>query len=135
MNVYRLKNSIRNHEGLELKPYRCTANKLTIGYGRNLEDRGITEEEAEYLLVRDLQRIQEKLRAKIINYDDLPSNVQEVLVEMAYQIGTFGLFKFKKTLDYVYKKDFQNASIEMLDSLWAKQTPNRAKTLSNKMKG
>ena len=45
-----LENQLIDHEGLELKPYQCTADKLTIGVGRNIEDRGITEDEARYLL-------------------------------------------------------------------------------------
>ena len=49
------------HEGLELKPYQCTADKTTIGVGRNLSDVGITEEEAKFLLLNDLQRIQKEI--------------------------------------------------------------------------
>ena len=52
---------LRRHEGLRLNPYHCSENKLTLGIGRNLEDRGITEEEALFLLNNDIKRVQEQL--------------------------------------------------------------------------
>lgn len=134
MNIQRLKKSIKEHEGLELKPYRCTEGKLTIGFGRNLEDNGITYEEAEFLLIRDLQKIQNTLR-KYIDYDKYPSHVQEVLLEMAYQIGINGLRMFKKTIALLNQGNYIEASKEMLNSKWARQTPKRAQTLSRKMRG
>ncbi|RXK01507.1 glycoside hydrolase [Arcobacter sp. CECT 8989] len=125
--------SVKKHEGLRLKPYRCPVGKLTIGYGRNLEDTGITEEEANFLLVRDLQRVQNALRKKI-NYDEYPSHVQNVLLEMGFQLGVNGLMKFKKTLQLIEEGNYIGASKEMLNSKWAKQTPKRANTLSKLMR-
>jgi len=127
--------SIKKHEGLRLKPYKCPAGKLTIGYGRNLEDNGITELEAEELLRNDIFRINEELMDSIGQYPSLPLFIKDVLVEMAYQMGVNGLLKFEKTLEFVSQGAYEKASIEMLDSQWAKQTPQRAKTLSNLMKG
>jgi len=131
---------IARHEGLRLHPYKCPANKLTIGYGRNLEDRGITKDEAMYLLQNDLLRIKNGLSNQLdlyhhIVFHRLEKNVQEVLIEMAYQIGIYGLLKFKKMLNAVFLRKFDLAAKEMLDSKWAKQTPRRAKELSNIMKG
>lgn len=139
MNTSKLIESIKLHEGLSLTVYDCPAGKKTIGYGRNLEDNGITEHEANLLLQNDILKIKLELTNHFTNlnfyFHTLPDNVQNVLVEMAYQIGVNGLLKFRKTLYYVSKRDFKRASSEMLDSLWAKQTPNRAKNLSNLMKG
>jgi lysozyme len=64
----------------------------------------------------------------------MPPAIQDVLMEMCYQLGVTGVSKFKKTVAYLQNKEFKNASIEMLDSRWAKQTPNRAKELSNRVK-
>jgi len=50
MNIKKIADQITTHEGLRLKPYHCPAGKLTIGIGRNLEDKGITEKEALMLL-------------------------------------------------------------------------------------
>ena len=76
---------IRRHEGLRLRPYHCTANRLTIGYGRNLEDRGITEEEAEYLLENDLKAIREELVDNIDSWAQLSDVRQAVLIDMTYK--------------------------------------------------
>ncbi len=48
------KKMIKGNEGMRLKPYRCSAGKLTIGYGRNLDDRGISAHEANDLFENDL---------------------------------------------------------------------------------
>ena len=64
----------------------------------------------------------------------MPEKAQDVIVEMCYQMGINGFSKFKKTIDHLMRKDYKAASVEMLDSRWAKQTPNRAKKLSNQMK-
>jgi lysozyme len=131
--------SIKKHEGLQLKVYTCPAGYLTIGYGRNLETNGITQLEAEDLLYNDLLKIYNILNINLelisIDFDKLPLHVQNVLLEMSYQMGVEGVLKFKKTLEYIRKKDFKRASDEMLLSTWYKQTPNRALNLSKIMKG
>ena len=127
------KNMIKNDEGLELKVYRCPANKLSIGYGRNLEDRGITEEEADYLLSNDIRSIRKELFDSKINFEKLNNARQSVLINMAYQMGINGLFKFKKMFSALSNQDYSLASLEMLDSKWAKQTPARAERLSSLM--
>lgn len=81
------------------------------------------------ILVEKLDYIAERLSS----YDwylDSPDDVRDVLVEMAYQLGVSGLLKFKKTLKLITDRKYMEASVEMLDSLWARQTPNRAKKLS-----
>ncbi len=121
---------IKRHEGLKLKPYRCTAGKLTIGYGRNLDDRGITEHEAELLLATDLAQITGELDRYLPWWQSLPQAAKEVLVDMAYNLGTSGLLKFKKTLAALQAKRWKEAAIEMLNSRWAKQVGPRAIELS-----
>ena len=64
----------------------------------------------------------------------MPPKIQDVVTEMCYQLGVTGFSKFKKTIAYLQNKEWRNASIEMLDSRWAKQTPNRAKEMSNRVK-
>jgi lysozyme len=139
MNYEKLVKSIKENEGLSLTVYDCPAGKKTIGYGRNLEDRGISENEANLLLQNDISNIKYELTNHFSKQDfhfhTLPNHVQNVLIEMAFQMGVNGLLKFKKTIMYIKYRDFKNASIEMLDSKWAKQTPKRAEKLSNLMKG
>ena len=130
MLMDRTERMLIKHEGLRTKVYTCPANKLTIGVGRNLEDRGITKKEALYLLNNDIVECDNKLSLKLPFYDSLDDVRQEVLINMCFQLGFIGLSKFKKTLKYINDFDFEKASQEMLDSAWAKQTPNRANELA-----
>jgi lysozyme len=148
--------SIRKHEGLNLKPYIDPLYKkdipkddlkiinkhwdklnITIGYGRNLQTNGINEDEANSLLILDISIIQKQLEVSFGRefFNSFPWYVQNVLIEMVYQLGYQGFSKFKKTIKYLEHKQYTLASKEMLLSKWAEQTPNRAKELSNLMKG
>ena len=124
---------LKIHEGLRLKPYQCTAGKWTIGYGRNLEDNGITKFEAEQLLTHDVSGVIMQLSEAIDGWHCLNEARKAVLVNMAFNMGVSGLMKFKKTLGYVRLKMYKEASVEMLDSGWAEQVPNRAAELSVQM--
>lgn len=122
---------IKRHEGFRQYPYKCTAGKLTIGYGRNLDDVGISREEAEYLLEMDLDKHTEELD-KVITWA-VPPDVYAVLVDMHYNLGHERFMQFKNMLAALKKLDFKGAAKEMLDSKWAKQVPNRAAELANIM--
>lgn len=126
----RIQGLLIKHEGLQTKVYTCPAGKLTIGIGRNLEDRGITEIEAEYLLNNDIVHCHNQLSSSLPFYDKLDDIRQEVLINMCFQMGLYGLLKFKNTLSFIEQGNYVNASAEMLNSKWALQTPNRAKELS-----
>jgi lysozyme len=133
MNRERLRESIKGHEGLRLKPYRCTADKLTIGYGRNLEDRGISPAEAEYLLTHDLSRCEASARHAIPRFRELTAARQEVIVEMIFQLGLGGVLNFKRMIQAIRDNDMPLAGREMLDSKWAQRdTPERATELYQK---
>ena len=118
MDLQKIKHSIKKHEGVRLKPYECPAGKLTIGYGRNLQDRGITTLEADFLLERDLLDTKLELVDSIKFFHKLDDIRQNVLIEMAYNMGLPNLLEFKNTLKFMEKCDFINASKEMLDSQW-----------------
>lgn len=126
---------IKKHEGLRLKPYRCTAGKLTIGYGRNLEDNGITEEEAHFLLMNDLKKSWDECCKAFSWISKMDKIRQGVIVELCFNMGLGRLKGFKKMLAACERGDYETASVEMLDSLWARQVGQRAKTLANIMKG
>ena len=118
------------HEGLKLKPYRCTAGKLTIGVGRNLDDVGISEGEARRLLLHDIERVQSEMDRRIPWWRALDGPRQTVLINMAFNLGINGLMKFEKFLYAVSHGEYQRAAGEMLDSLWAKQVKRRAMELA-----
>lgn len=133
MNYESLLQQLKRHEGLKLKPYKCSEGYLTIGYGRNLETRGITAQEANEMLLNDVSEVEESLHSMGLLSD--PSDVRRaVLVNMAFQMGVSGLLKFEKMLSAYLDGYYELAAKEMLDSKWAVQTPNRAKELADQMR-
>jgi len=83
----RIKSQLVRHEGLRLKPYRCTAGKLTIGYGRNLDDCGISQKEAYVLLEDDIMQCEKQILAEIPEiYDPLDEVRKSVLLNMCISI-------------------------------------------------
>jgi lysozyme len=128
---------IKRHEGLRLKVYKCSAGKLTIGYGRNLEDRGLTEDEAKILLVNDVLAVVEGIRAdrqKRLIFDVVNPARQAVLIDMGFNLGVDGLFRFGKMWGALTRFDFDRAAAEMLESKWAQQVNRRAVELAAQMR-
>lgn len=130
MNTVRLANQLIQDEGLRLKPYRCTAGKLSIGVGRNLDDRGITEAEAMGLLDNDIKFFWGQLVVKLPWMIHAPEAIQEVLVNMALNLGVPGMLGFSKTLGFIEAGDYAAAAAEMLRSRWAAQVGARAERLA-----
>lgn len=128
------KKYIRLHEGLRLKPYECPTGHLTIGYGRNIQQNGITVEEAEILLENDIQRVVSELQKWISVFDELSETRKAVLIDMVFNLGFSRFFQFRKMIQALREKNFDQAAEEMLDSKWHKQVGNRAKFLAAKMK-
>ena len=121
------------HEGLKLKPYRCTAGKLTIGVGRNLDDKGISKEEALFLLRNDIHEVMDALE-KHEWYLALDPIRQKVVIDMAYNLGVGGLLKFRKMIAALEYGDYEGAADQMLDSRWAEQVGMRATRLAEMMR-
>ena len=135
----RLKKLTKEFEGCRLKPYKCPAGKLTIGYGRNLDDVGISQAEADMMFERDFAKAEADVRDLCkefgINIDDLIEQRFYVLTDMCFNIGKGGLKKFKKLFSALKKGLYDDAANAMLDSLWAKQVGNRATKLAVLMRG
>ena len=123
---------LKKHEGLCLKPYRCTAGKLTIGYGRNIEDNGISQTEAEQMLYNDIQTCYGEC-SKFGFWNKLNEARQAALIDMCFNLGISRLKQFKKMLAAVDKGDYKTASKEMLDSNWARQVKSRSTELAQIM--
>lgn len=123
-----IKDYIKENEGLRLKPYRCLADKLTIGYGRNLDDVGISKTEAEYMLAGDIGRCFESLTAIFGQplFMGLSYNRKMVLVDMVFNLGTTRFLRFEKLIRAVRYSNFVEAANQILDSKYAKQLPNRS---------
>jgi lysozyme len=131
----RIKAQLVRHEGLRLKPYRCTAGKLTIGIGRNLDDCGISQSEAYVMLINDIMNCEKQLQSKIPDiYNGLDEVRKSVLLNMCFNLGINGLLGFKNTLEFTKAGDWERAANNMLVSKWAKQVGRRAIELSELMR-
>jgi len=137
-NLNNLKEQIAKHEGYEPKVYKCTNGYDTIGYGFAIKDLYMDKEVADLILDQKINKLLKRISADEDWGDwflEKPQAIQEVLINMIYQIGFSGVKKFRKTIQYIKDDNFLMASEEMLDSKWARSdSPNRAKELSEIIK-
>jgi len=142
MNMDRLLQSVKKHEGYRNKVYLDTLGKRTVGVGHLcVED--FWEDNKEYeekflltILEHDLKTAIQGAERLLKDCRILDSLAREIIVEMVFQLGETGVSKFKNMLKALKEgPDYQTAASEMLDSRWAKQTPNRAKAMSAEMAG
>ena len=129
MDLKKLKQMLIKHEGKKLWPYKCTAGKLTIGIGHNLDAKGISNAVADLMYEEDIMEVINDLHKIFENFNDLPEQIQLVLANMRFQLGDSGFRKFNKLIKSVERKDWKKMKINMANSLWYKQTNNRAKEL------
>ena len=142
MNLKRLLESVKKHEGYRNKVYLDTLGKRTVGVGHLcVED--FWEDDKEYeesFLMEILQKdLQEAIRGAKELMDehgcaDIDERAEEIIIEMVFQLGRTGVKKFRNMWKALAEQNYIGASFEMLDSKWAKQTPNRAKDMADQMK-
>ena len=142
MNMDRLKDSVKQHEGYRNKVYLDTLGKRTVGVGHLcVED--FWEDDKEYSEKFLLEILEKDLSEAIKGANDLMAEhgcmdinekAHEILIEMVFQLGKTGVSKFKNMWKVLSELNYVGASYEMLDSRWAKQTPNRAKAMAKTMK-
>ena len=123
--------SIKHHEGFVEHVYDDSLGIPTIGYGFAIKDLVLEEDLCDEILLRKLRILGRSVMGKFPFFDSLPSECKSVLMEMCYQLGVTGVSKFKKALKAMEDGDWEKAADEMLDSKWAKQTPRRAKEMSD----
>jgi lysozyme len=120
------------HEGLRLKAYRCSAGKLTIGCGRNLDDNGITEAEALHLLDNDIARVTKEAE-QFPFFETLSEERRAVIISMIFNLGLTRFKGFQKMIVALHMQDFKAARDHMLASRWAIQVGQRAVELADLM--
>lgn len=128
-----LEKMLVRHEGLRLYPYKDSVGKVTIGIGRNLDDKGISEDEAYMMLRNDIAEVQVEAYS-LPWYRSLNEARKLVIENMLFNIGMTRLLGFKKMIAAIEREDFERASDEMMDSKWAAQVGSRATELSHMMK-
>ena len=144
MNMDRLLASVKKHEGYRNKVYLDTLGKRTVGVGHLcVED--FWEDDKEYeekflmtILEHDLQTAIKSAKQLIAEHGcmDMDEVAEEIIIEMVFQLGKSGVSKFRNMWKALQQDppQYDVASIEMLDSRWAKQTPNRAQSMADQMK-
>lgn len=126
LDLNRMAAILRRNEGLRLKPYHCTAGKLTVGYGRNLEDVGITRDEAEAMLANDIRKTAADLDWALPWWRDLSDVRQEALCDMAFNLGLPRLSGFRRMLAALSEGQWADAAAECLNSKYARDVGARA---------
>lgn len=117
---------LKIHEGVKLKPYKCSAGKLTVGVGRNLEDVGISMEEAEYFLQNDIAEARSQLLHAFQWMGEFNDARISAMINFTFNVGIGTVKKFENTLSYLQSGEWDKAADEMMDSRWASQVGNRA---------
>lgn len=127
-----LREQLKTHEGYKTKPYKDTKGILTIGIGRNLE-KGLSSLEINYLFNNDIREVQLQLDAAFPWWRKLTYNRQKVMIDMCFNMGIVTMMDFKMTLSAIQDGLFIDAALHMMQSKWAKQVGQRAKTLAKMM--
>lgn len=141
MNMDRLLASVKKHEGYRNKVYLDTLGKRTVGVGHLcVED--FWEDDKEYEEKFLMTILEHDLQSAIKGAQDLMSEngctdideiAEELIIEMVFQLGKTGVSKFRNMWKHLSALEYSSAASEMLDSRWAKQTPNRAQAMSAQM--
>lgn len=121
------------HEGLKNFPYEDTTGHLTIGVGRNLDAKGISDKEAKELLRNDIQAVEKKLEV-LGWFRELGRVRRKVIIDMCFNLGYSGLISFHNMISAIKNDNYRVAADEMLDSKWAEQVGKRATRLSKMMR-
>ena len=121
---------LKKHEGFKPTVYEDTEGYDTIGYGFAIKDLYLSKEVCDIILIEKIAELKLNITKKFEWFEHSPDIIQNSVINMCYQMGISGFSKFKKTIYYLETEQYEEASTECLDSLWAKQTPNRAKEVS-----
>lgn len=141
MNIDKLKKQIIANEGMRKTAYKDTLNNWTIGVGHLIRlpdeeyllDKELTDMEVDQILTTDLNQAIDDAR-KFIDAESINEEAFHVVVDMAFNLGLPKLMAFQNFQAALRENDYVKASFEMLDSLWAKQLPNRSKRLAKQMR-
>ena len=117
------------HEGVKKFAYKCPAGKITVGIGRNIDSDGglgLSDDEIIYLLRNDISRIDEELTNAFRFYKELDRLRKVATLNICFNLGLTRLRSFREALGRMEKKEYPEAAVEFLDSLWASQVGQRA---------
>ena len=94
----------------------------------------IDSERVHELFEADLYTCVAETKLLYPQFEELPAEAQQILCNMMFNLGRPRLSKFIKMREHVNNGAWSDAANEMLDSKWAKQVPNRANRLVERMR-
>jgi lysozyme len=135
-NTARIAKDLRDEEGYRRFVYADGGGLATIAIGRCVAEGrgyGIDEEEAMWLLSRDIERIARDCEGAFNFWADITPNIRETLIMLVFQLGLAGTQRFSKMLRAISDGMFAESAMELLDSRFAKQTPARARRMASRL--
>lgn len=137
--IHKAKENAKRFEGFVRYPSECPAGKPTIGYGRNIEDNPLSEQEyaklimeygvtrkfADWLLENDIKKAYVQARLTFSDFDEFPMPVQEVVIDMLFNLGAKGFATFRQAIIALYNHKWDRFAEEIKDSRWFKQVGRR----------
>ena len=130
----KLKTLLVQHEYYRQFIYTNNNGSISIGFGRNLTERGISINEAFYLLDDDISYFNNKLNHYLHFFGHITENRQIALIDMCFDLGILGLLNFKKMIAALEIYNYELAAHELLDSELARKHPERAACIANIIK-
>ena len=144
MDIDKLREELKRDEGCVLSVYLDHLNLKTVGIGHLLTEwdeeydkpvgTEVSEERVNELFAKDIEVTIDECKVLYEHFDDLPEEAQRIIANMMFNLGRPRLSKFKKMREAVMDANWIEAAIQMEDSLWAKQVPNRAERLCERMR-
>ena len=136
-----VKGRIQKHEGFRDTVYDDHLGNATIGYGhlitpsdKFVKGKRYSTAELKKVFEYDFNIAKKDIELVLADCGDQPNVVKEIIIEMCFQMGRPRVMKFRKMLKAIKNKTYKIASTEMLDSVWARQTSNRAHNLAELMR-
>lgn len=130
MQVEKIIESLKKHEGFRDKVYQDSLGVATIGYGFAIKDLELDEHISGLILDQKVRALVYEMAEQFDWFPWLPDPAQNVIIEMCYQLGVAGVGKFINMIAALGKEKWETAADEMLDSRWAIQTPKRANEMA-----
>ena len=122
---------LKRHEGVKSHVYRCSAGYETIGVGRNISKSGmgLSDDEVDYLLENDIERIIKELSSEYPWFNTLDDVRKDAMIDISFNLGATRLRGFKRALAAMEVADYKTAAKEFLDSKWSRDVKGRATEL------
>ena len=144
MNTEQLRDTLKIDEGVKYEIYNDHLGYPTFGIGHLIVESdeeygqpggtGIHEDRVNEAFDKNVSVMVDEAKKIFSDFDNLPEEAQQVIVNMTFNMGRPRLSKFKKFIAGVEASDWEKAAVEMMDSRWATQVGARAERLRDRIR-